>query len=100
MIGSLIIHDIEGDRAVVGIDDHLDRVANVVDPVAERLAVGIAVARRIGVHDPVELAVIAHDDIGILVEGQERRQQRHALLDVAPPEQLAFRLDVLAQAGY
>ncbi len=61
--GFWFIHHVIGDRTVIGVNNDLDRIAKVVDPCTEGLAVGIAVGVRIGIHDPIELAVSAHDDV-------------------------------------
>ena len=58
--------------AGVGVDYHFDRIANVVEagrkgpcPDVGRLAVGESSADRVGVEEPVEMSVIANDDVGI-----------------------------------
>jgi hypothetical protein len=53
--------------------------------------VGIGVRRGEGIHDPGEPAIVADHNVGILIEGEERRQGRHAIAHVAPHQQPALR---------
>jgi hypothetical protein len=88
-----VVEDVEGGGAVVGVDDYLDAVAHVVDGVvAEGVVggVGIGVGGGEGVHHPGEAAVVADDDVGVLVEGEEGRERGDALADVAAHEQAAL----------
>ena len=86
------VDDVEVDGAVVGVDDDLDGVADVVEPVIEvgalepvdrrPLRVRVPVRRRVGVEDPLD-ATVDDDRIRVLVEGQERRQRTGPVVDVA-----------------
>ncbi len=88
--GNAFSQPVQGDRAGVGVDHRLDRVANVVHLAvraddraaravavragllqAQPLRVGVAVGRRIGVHHPQDLPV-CDDRVGIAVQGEER----------------------------
>ena len=59
--------------------------------------VGIGVRRGEGIHDPGEAAIVADDDVGILIEGEERRQGGDAIADVAAHEQAALGVHVVAE---
>ena len=80
----------------VRVDGHLDRVAQVVRPVVERLRVRVVVRRRIGVEDPHDPAV---DDrgVGALVVLQPRCDLACPGLDGAVEENLAVRLEVVRE---
>ena len=96
----LVVEDIERRRSVVGIDDRLHAVADIVDRFAGEVVmrrVRIAVRRSESVDDPGEAAIVAHHDVRILIEGQERRQRRHAIAHVAPHQQPAVRRHVVAE---
>ena len=79
--GVLRIHHVEGHLAGVGVDQHLDRVADVVEVLVEPAAagqgagvgvlrIGIVVAGGVGVLDPVDVPVEQHR-VGIGVEAEE-----------------------------
>ena len=88
------IADIEVRRAVVGVDHHLDRVADVVEAAGGlRLGIGKPVAGGVGVLHP-EQAPVAHHDIGIVVEAQDGGDRAHAVLDVAMKQDPALVGDV------
>ena len=85
--GVVRVHHVEGHLARVGVDQHLDRVADVVEVGRQAargghgagvgvLGVGVVVRRGVRVLDPVDLTV-EQDRIGIRVEAQERRGLRH-----------------------
>ena len=78
-----LVADVVIDGPVVGVDDDLDGVPDVVDPglVGIGLRVGVELAGGVGVQDPVEAAVGA-DDVGIVVIGEERRDLAGAGHDV------------------
>ena len=87
------VEHVELDRAVVGVDRCLHRVAHVVEVGVEAAAVGqvarvqrlrvrVAVGDRVGVDDPQDL-LVDDDRIRIGVEAQEGRRRADALLDVA-----------------
>ena len=97
------VDDVEGDRALVGVDGGLHRVADVVVGVAQAavgrqlvvlrvLGVRVAGARRVAVQHPHQLPV-RDDRIGIGVEVQEGRQHLHPLSDVADVEDAAVLVD-------
>src|SRR5262245_66473510 len=68
---------------VLGINDYLHRIANVVQTeLLHRLCVRKIVARRIGVLYPVQLASADHQ-IRIVVEAEEWGNRAHLFLDVA-----------------
>ncbi len=48
----LRVSNIEGYTAVIGIDNRLDTVANIVQPSPKRLRIGVTVSSRIGVLYP------------------------------------------------
>ena len=94
------VEDVERRRAVVGVDDHLHAVANVVDalPAQHEMArVRKRVGRREPVRDPRQAAVLAHDDVRIGIEGEEGRQRGDAIPDVAAHQQTALRADIVAE---
>ena len=59
--------------------------------------VGIVVGGGEGVDDPGKAAVVAEHDVGVLIEGEERRQGRDAVADVAAHQQTALGVDVVAE---
>ncbi len=56
--------------------------------------IGIAVAVRIGIEHPVEMAVRADDDIRVAFIAEERRQRLRALHDAAAHEDAALRSEI------
>ncbi len=88
----LIVDDVVGDRPVVRVGHDLHAVADVVDVRRVELrgapgravarAVGIAVARRVRIVDPVLLAV-GDDEVRVGVVREERRDELLALADLA-----------------
>ena len=95
--GVLAVDLVEGRGSAVGIDHHLDGVADIVDirqrtaiVGRRRPAVRVMVCGRESVEDPVELPVDDHD-VGILVEPQEGRQNRDPVLDRLVEEDLGLR---------
>ena len=63
------VEDVEGDRAMVGIDDGLHAVAHVV--VAAVVGrVGIVGRARVAVQNPLHTALAVENQIGIVVEGE------------------------------
>ena len=96
-IGGVV--DVEVGGAFVGVDDDLDRVAHVVGlgDVADlvgRLGIGVGVAGRVSVDDPVELAVRDHD-VGVAVVAQKRRDRADTVDHVAPVQHLGPVLDLV-----
>jgi class 3 adenylate cyclase len=61
--------------AGVRIDHHLDRIADVVDPVGVALRVGVVIAERVAVNDPHHSAV-QHHCVGVAIAIQEWRDVR------------------------
>ena len=49
------------------------------------------------IQHPGEPAIVADDDVGIRIEGQEGRQRLHAIADVAAHQQQAVLVDVVAE---
>ena len=104
--GIVGVDEVERGGALVGVDDDLDAVADVVDAPGDvlqsggtrrkRLAVGEVVANGVGVDDPVE-AVIGGDDVGIVVLQQEGRDAPHPLLDLTVHHDPGLIVDVLAE---
>ena len=100
--------DVEVHRAVVGVDGDLDAVADVVEIVVpepgqieagrriEALRVREVIRGRVRVLDVDHPAGVVDDEVGILVEAQERRDQRQAVADRAVEEQLALDRDLVA----
>ena len=77
------VGDVEVDVAVVGVDGHLHRVAEVVDAAGvDRLGEGEAPGGGVGVLNPHQAALV-DDDIGIGVIQQVRGDALHPILDVA-----------------
>src|SRR5262245_52321174 len=79
----LRIDGVEGHVALIGIDDDLDRVADVAEAAGGGLGVRKALADRVRVLDPEQVAIINHQ-IGIVVKGQEWREPGYPSLDLAP----------------
>ncbi len=90
----LRVDRIEGDVALVGVDHDLDRVADVADAALGRLGIGKALAGRVGVLDPDQTAVVDHQ-VGVAIEGQERRDLADPVLDLAPELDAAVVMDVV-----
>ena len=59
--------------------------------------VGIAVGGGEGVDHPGEAAVVADDDVGIGIEGEEGRKRGYAITHVAAHQQPALGVDVVAE---
>ena len=85
------IEHIEVHRAVVGIDDHLHRVPDVIDS-AVRRRVRVTVGSGICVRYPVKLAVGDHH-VRVAVEGEERRGRGQTRLDVVVEDHPAVARD-------
>ena len=66
-------------------------------PPADGRRVRIARRRRVRVANPEQPAVRRHDQIGVLVVSQKRRDRRHAIGDVPVVEHAAFGGDVVAE---
>ena len=62
-----------------------------------RLAVRETVADNVGIHKPVEPPVFPNHNVGIPIQLQKRGQLGDPFHNVASPEQLAFRCDILVQ---
>ena len=92
----LRLGQIQRHRAVEGVDDDLDGVADVVARTARTgrgCRVRIVGRARIRVLDPEDLAV-AQDRIRIGIEGQERREQPHAVGDPPVEQDATFRREL------
>ena len=77
------IHQIKVDGPVIGVDDDLHRIADVVKiEVLRGLCIGKIIARRIGILHPEQPPVADHQ-IGVVVEAQERGDRAHPFLDIA-----------------
>ena len=96
----LRVEHVERHRAVVGVDGHLDAVAQVVDaPAVQPVVARVRIRARRGeaVEHPHQPPLVAEDDVRIGVEGEERRDRGDALADVASHQQPALRRDVVAE---
>ena len=89
----LLIDDIEGHGTIIGIGHHFDSIANIIEA-ARYLAIGKAIADDVRILEPIELAIVTDDDIGISVIVEERGHQIGPLHNVAAPEQLTIRVNV------
>ena len=88
------VSQIEIDRAVIGIDDDLHGIADVVEiEVRRRLRRRKIVARRIGILHP-EHPALADDQIGVTIKGQEWGDRAYPLLNTAPDHYSAVVGDV------
>ena len=106
MIGSLGSDDVEVHRAVVGVDGDLDAVPDVVDRLAREARLtpqlrGVEggrvrelVAHRVGVLD-VDQPAVVDDDVGVLVEAQERGDHAQPVGQRPVEQQLAVRGDLV-----
>ena len=74
------VDQVEIDGAVIGIDNNLDRVPNVVElaPEGRRLSVRKIVARRVGILDPEEPPVADHE-VWVLIQPKEGSDRLHPL---------------------
>ena len=98
--GILAGHRIQGHLAVVGVDDCLHRVANVVDPsevilrhhAADPLRVGVLVGGGVTVDD-VHDAAVDDDGIRVGVEREERRNCLDSLAHIALEDDPRVALD-------
>ena len=59
--------------------------------------VRIAVGGSECVHDPGEPAIVANHDVRILIEGKKGRQRRYAIAHVAPHQQTALGVHIVAE---
>ena len=59
--------------------------------------VGISVRLRKGIQNPGQPAIIAHHNIRILIEGEERRQSGGTLAHCAPHQQTALSVHIVAE---
>ena len=97
-----LVVDVIVDMTIKGVDHDLDRIADVIELVGILLAVetgGGAFGNRIpvgcgvGVENP-ENALGRDDDVGIVIELEERREFAHPFDDVAMEQGPAFAADV------
>jgi hypothetical protein len=79
----LRVDRIEADVALIGVDDDLDRVADVADPGLGRLGIREALGRGVGVLDPDQAAPVEHE-VRVAIEHEERRDLADPVLDLAP----------------
>ncbi len=89
------IREVEGDLAVVGIDDDLHRVPDVVDAAGGR-RVRIARTRGVGVPDPAQ-SPVGHDQVRVRVVGEERCDRGHPLTNLPVEHHASLGADVVAQ---
>ena len=88
------IHQVKVDGPVIGIDNHLYRIADVVEVDALRgLRIGKIAARRIGILHPEQPPIVDHQ-IGVVVEAQERGDRAYPFPDVAAEHDPAVAGDV------
>src|ERR1700723_4767504 len=59
--------------------------------------VRISIRRSEGIHHPGQAAVIADDNVRILIESKERREGGDAIANIAVDKQAALRVDVVAE---
>ena len=90
------VGQIERHRAVVGVDDDLHRVADVVDPGGGPRRIRILVADRVGVQDPDQLAV-RDDQVRVVVVAEEWGNRGHAVDDVPVIQDPTGRADLAAE---
>ena len=94
------VEDVERRGAGIRVHHYFDAVAHVVDrAVAEAVVGRIRIVVRDGerIHDPGKPAIVAHHHVGVLIEGEERCNCRDAFAYVAPHQQPALRVDVVAE---
>ena len=101
------IRDVESHRAVIGVHNDLDAVADVVERIAReagdrRVAAGdevvgvrVGARRRVRVEDVDEPAGRSDDEVWILVVAQVGRDRLDAILDRSPHQQLAAAADLI-----
>ena len=82
---------------MIGVDNRLDRVANVVSYSLSSLRVWIAVRCCISVDDPEETTPIGNDKIRVPVKGNKRSDLRNPLLDLAVVKDPAFIGNLLGE---
>ena len=92
----LWLDNVQSHRAVIGIDDRLDAVANVVRAACKRLGVGVFIAPGIDILYPDQLAFLSNHQIGITVKQEEWSHLIHPLLDVMVVHDLAVGVDLIA----
>ena len=91
------IRYIEVHRPVVGVDDDLHRISDVIrSSTGKRLSIGEPIARRVSVLHPEEPPV-AHHHIGVMVQAEEGGNCANAILDVATDKNAALARDVIGE---
>ena len=91
------IHHVQVHRPVVGIDDDLDRIADIVQPqLWEGPGVGERGTRGVGILHPHEPPRTDHH-IGVVVQTEERGNRPHAVLDGAAHHDPAVSGDIVAE---
>ena len=80
--GVFRVNKIKRNGTIVGIDDYLDAVADIIYTAGVRLGIGIQVRNRVSILYPVKLAVI-NDYVRVTIELQERSDMVYSLLYVA-----------------
>ena len=96
------VHYIEGDRAIVHIDDGFHGVSDVIQAVTKgivfmiRIGIRKVVRCRVGVLYPIQLS-FAEDRVGISIQFQEGCNLGDAILNVPIKLNPAFRLQIRSQ---
>jgi hypothetical protein len=90
-----LVEDVERHRAVIGVDDRLDGVPQIVPAVElwQRavIAIAVGIVRRGGIGiDDIGIMVPVRDDIRITVKDQEWRQPFDPLDNIPPQQHPAF----------
>ena len=102
-----VVRDVERHRAVVGVHDDLDAVAQVVEGAPAKARAARQVAReerggvrevgagRVGVLDVLQAPVVGHDEVRILVVAQERCDPAEPVIERPVEQQLAVGLELV-----
>ena len=96
----LAIEHVERGRPVVGVDDRLHAVPEVIDAIAaEQIVPRVRkrVRRRERVHHPRQPPIVADDDVRIRIEGEEWRERLNAFAHIAPHHQPALHRHIVAE---
>ncbi len=99
----LLVENIKSSGAVVSVDYYFYAVAHVVDGIFAQLVMGgvrILIGGGESIHHPREPAVLADYQVRIRIVSKEGRQGGYPIAHVAPHQQPALRIDIVAERQF